>query len=288
MAPPKYDDIEKTAKDVHSSRDFDVKKLLKLKYAAPVGITFTSESSVDAKKNMLVGKIVAEKYKVKQLPGLAVDKLTFANDKDGVKADLESSYAVPSVTGLKGLLDVNFTPAGAASIKAGCDFSASSLLVNAKFDQSTAGTIWATYSPLKDVVLGAKVLTTADMGLGSAEAKASYSQGPIFAALAAAVQKPKAKEGAKPAPDATIHLGYKIADGTKVAAEAVIASSTSVNLGVEHKASKDATLRVKASQSGELSALCSYTFAKGVTMITNMKMDAKYAATVGVQLNLDA
>ena len=32
--------------DVHSAKDFDIKKLLKIKYAAPIGATFTSEVTV--------------------------------------------------------------------------------------------------------------------------------------------------------------------------------------------------------------------------------------------------
>jgi len=303
---PKYDEIEKTASDVHSARDFDIKKLLKIKYAAPIGATFTSESSVDAKLDKLVGKIVAEKYKVKAIDGLTLDKATVQNDKvAGWTVDVESSYAVPSVDGLKILIDPSRKADKNLGLKIGFGYTQKAVLVNAKFDttgkDAKKGTIWAAYSPLADLVLGTKVTTTADFGLNSAEAKASYSNSGVFFGATYAIKKepPRpVKEGDKPAeptPDSTVHLAFANDSGLKLAAKADILPSGSYGLvlGAEYllkgALAQDVTLRIQGSDKGKVAGLFGLNLAKGVNLIANGDYDTQKAVTnVGLQLTLDA
>ena len=91
------------------AKDLDPKYLLSVKHSSPVGATFTSESTASMAKGegKVVGKMVAEKYKVAQVAGLTVDKIQISQVKDPKSETMQLevikdlSYVVPGLLSIR-------------------------------------------------------------------------------------------------------------------------------------------------------------------------------------------
>jgi hypothetical protein len=319
--PTKFADIEKKAKDI-LEKDLAQGFKLKVKHASPVGAAFTSESSADLAGAAVGGKIVVEKFKVNQLPGLTVDKVQIsqgkAKDNSSTVEILKEWSYLSGVDGVKLLGKCKLANAAVSRVPGLSDFA-----VGAEYsDKTVLGTVLVnpgkmtadiTFStaPMADLTVGADVkeLNLGASSLKTLTTKASYTSGPIFAAFSLTPQvdpgfavRPisEATQSLFASYDASSDMAVGLNFERSFSAKTVFSK---LNASVQYVYSKETTVRAAvnhefpvqpkkdeavnpSSQRTAFSAGIAHKLAKGATAIINVKyIDSP---KFGLQLNFDA
>jgi len=325
MPPAKFADIEKKAKDV-LAKDLDPKYLLSVKHSSPVGATFTSESTASMAKGegKVVGKMVAEKYKVAQVAGLTVDKIQISQVKDPKSETMQLevikdlSYVVPGVDGVKGLMKFKLPNAAVSTTPTapsiGAEYSDKMNLGNLLFNPGKGAVdFWFSSAPAKDLTVGLEVKEFNGSSLKGLATKGSYTAGSLFTAFQlspafvesslSVLPFDKATTALYVAYDATseMSVGLSFARETQKDKKKTSYLSQKMSASVQYLISKETTARVAATYEDPtppkdavdmqkkqtiFQASLAHKLAKGATAIINVKyIDSPQ---FGMQFKFDA
>jgi hypothetical protein len=271
MAPVKFDDISKTAKDIleddYQTSGFEFVTKQKTNVSASVATTTVTMFPPTAK----VGWKIPQPFGLK---GFSVDKLEM--DKAGkFKIETSMDKGLHSVDGLKveaksGLedlskmtADLTYTGIADTSIKVNAPVLAPdkfTLDVTRSLQQATVG-----------VKCGMANMSSPDIG-------ARFATGPLFASL---LLKDKFKTIAA-------HASYKASDDLKVAATCVQGKDLKGSVGVAYTVSKDTTVKAKVAEDTSVTASVKHSVQKGFTVVAGGKFETSSGKlTYGMKLTVE-
>jgi hypothetical protein len=277
MAPVKFDDLQKTAKDIleddYQTSGYEFVSKQKTNWNSSVATTTVAifPGGTGAQTPAKLGWKIPEPLGLK---GFTVDKLEM--DKAG-KFKLETSMdkSLHAVDGLK--VEAKSDLESMSKITAALTYTAladTQIKLDAPMMAPDKFTLDVTRS-LQQATVGVKCGMA---NMSSPDIGARFATGPLFASL---LLKDKFKT-------ITAHASYKASDDLKVAATCVQGKDLKGSVGLAYAVSKDTTVKAKVAEDTSMTASVKHNVQKGFTLVAGGKFDTNSGKlTYGMKLTVE-